>query len=138
MFVLKMYVQIMSLSVLLCNVCVCYVYNLKMSKKIKVKKKIKKTKKSILQITTNMFICRKYVPVHSSFMTYYCICIQRNTMGATSGAGTSYSFGAHDLIPGSQWSSCFSIFTTLCIVLEIGVCLYYFSYCVACPSINGF
>ena len=42
MFVLKMYVQIMSLSVLLCNVCVCYVYILKMSKKIKVKKKKKK------------------------------------------------------------------------------------------------
>ena len=40
MFVLKMYVQIMSLSVLLCNVCVCYGYILKMSKKIKVKKKI--------------------------------------------------------------------------------------------------
>ena len=39
MFILKMYVQIMSLSVLLCNVCVCYVYILKMSKKIKVKKK---------------------------------------------------------------------------------------------------
>jgi hypothetical protein len=39
MFVLKMYVQIMSLSALLCNVCVCYVYILKMSKKIKVKKK---------------------------------------------------------------------------------------------------
>jgi hypothetical protein len=39
MFVLKMYVQIMSFSVLLCNVCVCYVYILKMSKKIKVKKK---------------------------------------------------------------------------------------------------
>ena len=38
MFVLKMYVQIMSLSVLLCNVCVCYVYILKMSKK---KKKFK-------------------------------------------------------------------------------------------------
>jgi hypothetical protein len=38
MFVLKMYVQIMSLSALLCNVCVCYVYILKMSKKIKVKK----------------------------------------------------------------------------------------------------
>ena len=39
MFVLKMYVQIMSLSVLLCNVCVCYVYILKMSKKNKSKKK---------------------------------------------------------------------------------------------------
>ena len=36
-FVLKMYVQIMSLSVLLCNVCVCYVYILKMSKKKKKK-----------------------------------------------------------------------------------------------------
>ena len=39
-----MYVQIMSLTVLLCNVCVCYVYILKMSKKIKVKKKKKKKK----------------------------------------------------------------------------------------------
>jgi hypothetical protein len=56
---------------------------------------------SILQITTDMFICRKYVPVHSSFMTYHWICIYRNTMGTTSGAGTSYSFGAHELIPGS-------------------------------------
>ena len=37
MFVLKMYAQIMSLSVLLCNVCICYVYILKMSKKLKVK-----------------------------------------------------------------------------------------------------
>ena len=36
---------IMSLSVLLCNVCVCYVYILKMSKKIKVKKKKKRKKK---------------------------------------------------------------------------------------------
>ena len=34
-----MYVQIMSLSVLLCNVCVCYVYILKMSKKKKKKRK---------------------------------------------------------------------------------------------------
>jgi hypothetical protein len=32
MLVLKMYVQIMSLHVLLCNVCVCYEYILKMSK----------------------------------------------------------------------------------------------------------
>ena len=37
MFVLKMYVQIMSLSVLLWNVCVCYVYIIKMSKKNKSK-----------------------------------------------------------------------------------------------------
>jgi hypothetical protein len=36
---LKMYVQIMSLSVLLCNVCLCYGYILKMSKKNKSKKK---------------------------------------------------------------------------------------------------
>ena len=39
MFVLKMYVQIMSLYVLLCNVCVCYVYILIMSIK---NKKVKK------------------------------------------------------------------------------------------------
>ena len=35
MFVLKMHVQIMSLSVLVRNVCVCNVYILKMSTKIK-------------------------------------------------------------------------------------------------------
>ena len=50
MFVLKMYVQIMSLSVLLCNVCVCYVYILKMSKKIKVKKKKKKTRNDVISL----------------------------------------------------------------------------------------
>jgi hypothetical protein len=37
---------IMSLSVLLCNVCVCYIYILKMSKKIKVKKKQNNAKKN--------------------------------------------------------------------------------------------
>ena len=44
-------VKFHSLSVLLCNVCVCYVYILKMSKKIKVKKK-SKISNFIIQIGT--------------------------------------------------------------------------------------
>ena len=47
----------MSLSVLLCNVCVCYVYILKMSKKIKVKKKKKTIPKSNIKIVEWDKIC---------------------------------------------------------------------------------
>jgi hypothetical protein len=35
-------------------------------------------------------ICRKHLPVLSSFMTYHRICNQIDTTGATSGAGTTY------------------------------------------------
>jgi hypothetical protein len=64
MFVLKMYVKIMSLSVLLCNVCVCYVYILKMSKKIKVKKKFRIW--ILNAIFRGLFFClRSMMIVHS-------------------------------------------------------------------------
>jgi hypothetical protein len=35
-------------------------------------------------------ICRKHLPVLSSFMTYHRVCNQIDTTGATSGAGTTY------------------------------------------------
>ena len=33
---------------------------------------------------------------------------------ATSGAGPTYPFGAHEFTPGFQWSSCYSIFSFMC------------------------
>ena len=53
MFVLKMNVQIMSLSVLLYNVCVCYVYILKMS--------IKKEKKNLYKKIFNIVLILTFV-----------------------------------------------------------------------------
>ena len=43
-------------------------------------------------ITCNMIssICRKHLPVLSSFMTYHRVCNQIDTTGATSGAGMTY------------------------------------------------
>ena len=35
-------------------------------------------------------ICRKHLPVLSSFMTYHRVCNQIDTTGATNGAGTTY------------------------------------------------
>ena len=43
-------------------------------------------------------------------------------MGATSGVVTVYCSGASVFIPGSLWGSCFSVFSILCIALEIVVC----------------
>jgi hypothetical protein len=71
MFVLKMYVQIMSLSVLLCNVCVCYVYILKMSKKIKVKKKTRKTNQ---KHTTICGVCLPIV-LDNTYRGVFCVCL---------------------------------------------------------------
>jgi hypothetical protein len=37
-----------------------------------------------------------------------------NTTGVTSGAGTTYPFGAPEFTPGSELSSCYSIFSFIC------------------------
>ena len=44
--------------------------------------------------------CRKNFPVLSSFTTYYQVCNLINTTGATSGAGTTYPYGAPELTLG--------------------------------------
>ena len=51
---------------------------------------------SVTQMTTDMFTCRKHFPFLSLFMTYYRVCNWNNTTDATSGAGTTYPFGAHE------------------------------------------
>ena len=57
------------------------------------------------------YTCRKHFSVLNSFMTYYRVCNQINTMGATSGTGTAYLSGAPEFTPGFQWGSCYSIFS---------------------------
>ena len=49
-----------------------------------------------LMAINNMF---KHFPVPFSFMTYHRICNWSNPTGATSGAGTAYPSGAHELTP---------------------------------------
>jgi len=38
-------------------------------------------------------------PILSSFMTYYPVCTKSRTTGATSGTGTAYPSGAHEINP---------------------------------------
>ena len=72
-------------------------------------------------------ICRKPFPVNFSFMTYHRVGIQINTTGATSGAGTAYSSGAPKFTPGFRWSSCYSIFSFMCMFCRsLFVRLYFF------------
>ena len=52
--------------------------------------------------------------VLSSFMTNHRVCNYINTTGVTSGAGTAYSSGAPEFIPGFWWGSCYSIFCFMC------------------------
>ena len=53
--------------------------------------------------------------VLSSFMTNHRVCNYINTTGVTSGAGTAYSSGASEFIPGFWWGSCYSIFSFICL-----------------------
>ena len=45
---------------------------------------------SVSQMTKDMFRCRNYNPIISSFMTYHRVSNKSNTMGATCEAGTAY------------------------------------------------
>ena len=47
-----------------------------------------------------------------------------NTTGATSGVGLAYPSGAPEFNPSFYWVSCYSIFSFLCNVLLIVVCLF--------------
>jgi hypothetical protein len=56
-----------------------------------------------ISVTTDPRICstcRKQFLVLSSFMTYHRVCSKIYTMGATSGAGAAYPFGAPEFTPG--------------------------------------
>ena len=72
---------------------------------------------SVSQITTDTF----HFPVFYSFTTYYRVCSQINTTGATSGAGTAYPSGVPEFTPGFQWCSCYSIFWSLCCLFLLDI-----------------
>ena len=77
-------------------------------------------------------ICRKHFPVLSSFTTYYRVCNQINTTGATSRAGTAYPSGEPEYTPGFQWSSCYSIFSFICMFCRSLFVLWYFFFWPLC------
>ena len=61
--------------------------------------------------------------------------------GATSGAGTTYSFRSTEFTPGFKWGSCQSIFRFLCMFgrsLFVPLYLFSFGHCVVCSSIYEF
>ena len=76
--------------------------------------------------------CRKHFPVFSSFMTYHRVYNQINTTGVTSGAGTAYPSGAPEFIPGFQWGSCCSIFSSMCMFCRSLFVLWYFFFWPLC------
>ena len=71
-------------------------------------------------------------PVHSSFTTYYRVCNQINTTGATRGAGTAYPSGAPEFTSGFQWGSCYSIFSFIYMFCRSLFVLLYFFFCPLC------
>jgi hypothetical protein len=84
--------------------------------------------------------CHKHFPVLSSFTTYYRICNQINTTGATNGAGTAYPFGAPEFTPVFS-----GVRVTRSLVLYVcfpdrclSFCAFSFGHCVVCSSIYSF
>ena len=51
---------------------------------------------------------------HLITLQLYRVCNQINTTGTTSGAGTAYHSVALEFTPGSQWGSCYSMFSCMC------------------------
>ena len=56
---------------------------------------------------------------NSSFKTYHPDCYWSSTTGISSGTGTAYSFGVHEITSDFHGGSCFSTFSFLCSALEI-------------------
>ena len=86
---------------------------------------------SVSQMTTDICsTCRKHFTVLSSFTTYYRVCNQINTTGATSGAGNAYPSGAPDFTPSFQWGSCYSIFICMfCKLLFVLLSFFFWPLC---------
>ena len=64
--------------------------------------------------------------------TYYRVCNQINTTGATSGTGTAYPSGAPEFTSGFQWGSCYSIFSFICMLcrsLFVLLCFFFWLLC---------
>ena len=51
----------------------------------------------------------------SSLMTYHRVCNKSSTTGIAHGTGTAYPSWAPEFTSGFEWSSCYSIFSFMCI-----------------------
>jgi len=77
---------------------------------------------SLSQMTTDMFHLSLALP--GPFLR---VCNYINTSCATSGAGTAHPFGAPEFTPGFSWSSCYSIFSFICMFCRtLFIFLYFF------------
>ena len=81
----------------------------------------------------NTTLSEQFQHVLSVYMTYYQVCNQINTMGASSGAGTAHSSGAPEFTPSFQWGSCYLIFSFICMFSRsLFVLLYFFFWPLCC------
>ena len=65
--------------------------------------------------------------------TYHGVCNQINTTCATSREGTAYPSGATEFISVFQWSSCYSIFSFMCMFcISLFVLLYFLFWSLCC------
>jgi hypothetical protein len=83
-----------------------------------------------------------YQSVHNQTQLYYTrstehlfMSFNRNTTGATGGAGTAHPSGSPEFTPVFQLGSNCSIFSFLCSILYIIVCSFSFGHCNVCPSL---
>ena len=87
-----------------------------------------------------MWQCIKYLGLgyHNQFNTAT-FCIQINTLGAASGAGTAYPSGAASFTPGFQWGTRSLVLCVCFVDRGLSFCTSSFGHCVVCSSsIYGF
>ena len=81
-------------------------------------------------------VFRNHNPVISSFTTYHRACNKSNMTGATCGVGTMYPSGPPEFNSGFKWSSCYSIFSFMCMFCRSSfVPLYFFFWPLCCLSV---
>ena len=78
-----------------------------------------------------------WCPTRFPYQMIFLSCNSKTT-GVTSGGGIDIPSRAPEFTPGYLWGSCCSIFSFLCNVLLIIICLFSVGHCIVCPSIYGF
>ena len=91
---------------------------------------------SVSRMTNDIFRCRNYNPIISSFMTYHRVSNKSNAMGSTCEAGIAYPSGASEFIPVLVRFVLFDLlFYVWCFVVRCSsFCPFSFGHCVACHS----
>ena len=78
-------------------------------------------------------ICRKQFTVLSSVMTYHWVYNNINSIGATTGVGSSYLSGLPAFTLGFYWGSRYSIFSYMCLLCRsLFVLLSFFAWPLCC------